>query len=113
MKQQLIEALIRVVLYARVSTNGERQDPEMQLAELREYAARRGWQVVGEYVDRCTGGKESRPQLNQLTSDAKSRRFDAVVVWKLDRYARSLKHLVNALAEFESLGIALRTIVPS
>jgi DNA invertase Pin-like site-specific DNA recombinase len=96
---------MRVALYARVSTcNG--QSPEMQLAELREYCARRGWQIVSEYVDHCTGSKESRPQLNRLTNDAKSRKFDAVVVWKLDRYARSLKHLVNALAEFESLGIA-------
>jgi len=78
----------------------------MQLLELREYCARRGWQIVSEYVDHCTGSKESRPELNLLTNDAKARKFDAVVVWKLDRYARSLKHLVNALAEFESLGIA-------
>ncbi|MGA8150351.1 MAG: recombinase family protein [Terriglobales bacterium] len=106
MKQKSIESLIRVALYARVSTNGERQDPEMQLGELREYCAHRGWEIVGEYVDHVSGSKESRPQLNRLTCDAKARKFDAVVVWKLDRYARSLKHLINALAEYESLGIA-------
>jgi DNA invertase Pin-like site-specific DNA recombinase len=96
----------RVALYARVSTNGMRQDPEMQLVEMREFCERRGWQIVREYVDRVSGSKESRPQLNQLADDAKQRQFDAVVVWKLDRYARSLRHLVNALAEYEALGIA-------
>src|SRR5271169_6295941 len=91
----------RVALYARVSTlNG--QDPEMQLSELREYAARRGWTVSGEYVDQgVSGSKESRPELNRLTSDAHKRAFDAVLVWKIDRFGRSLKHLVNAMAEFE------------
>jgi len=77
----------------------------MQLDELREFCGRRGWQIVHEYIDHVSGSKESRPELNQLTSDAKQRKFDAVVVWKLDRYARSLKHLVNALADFEALGI--------
>src|SRR5271157_590939 len=91
--------IARVALYARVSTcNG--QDPEMQLRELREYAARRGWTVTSEYVDHgVSGSKESRPQLNQLMADAHWRKFDAVLVWKIDRFGRSLKHLVNALAE--------------
>jgi DNA invertase Pin-like site-specific DNA recombinase len=66
----------------------------------------RGWEIVGEYVDHASGSQESRPELKRLASDANQRKFDAVVVWKLDRYARSLKHLVNALAEFEALGIA-------
>ncbi len=96
----------QVVLYARVSTNNGHQDPEMQLVELRDYAVRRGLIVTGEFVDRVSGSKESRPQLNQLMADAKLRKFDAVIVWKLDRFARSLKQLVNALAEFESLGVA-------
>src|ERR1035438_3659886 len=94
-----------IALYARVSLANGHQDPEMQLRELREYAARRGWKIVGEYVDRMTGSKESRPALNRLMADAKQRKFDAIVVWKLDRFARSLKHLVVALAEFESLGL--------
>ena len=80
----------------------------MQLAELREYASRRGWAITNEYVDRgVSGAKESRPALNRLMRDAHRRKFDAVLVWKLDRFARSLKQLVNDIAEFESLGVSL------
>jgi DNA invertase Pin-like site-specific DNA recombinase len=79
----------------------------MQLRELRDYAERQGWQIVEEYIDRMTGSKDSRPALNRLMADARRRRFDAVLVWKLDRYGRSLRHLVNALAELEALGVAL------
>ena len=97
---------IKVALYSRVSTlHG--QDPELQLRELRDYAASRGWRIVQEYTDLgVSGSKNSRPALNQLMADAARRRFDAVLVWKLDRFGRSLRHLVNALAEFEALGIA-------
>lgn len=96
-----------VALYARVSTANGHQDPEMQLAELREYAARRGWKITGEYVDHgVSGSKDSRPALNRLMVEAHRRNFDAVLVWKLDRYGRSLRHLVNALAELEALGVA-------
>ena len=98
--------IARVALYARVSTcNG--QDPEMQLRELREYAVRRGWTIATEYVDQgVSGSKESRPQLNQLMTDAHRRKFDAVLVWKIDRFGRSLKHLVNALADLCAYGVA-------
>lgn len=97
--------MTRVALYARVSTN--EQSPEMQLREMREYCQRREWAIAGEYVDAGVSGcKDSRPELNRLMIDAKRRRFDAVLVWKLDRFGRSLKHLVNALAEFEALGVA-------
>jgi DNA invertase Pin-like site-specific DNA recombinase len=98
--------IARVALYARVSTlNG--QDPEMQLSELREYAARRGWSITREYVDQgVSGSKESRPQLNELVADAHRRNFDAVLVWKIDRFGRSLKHLVNALADLCAYGVA-------
>jgi DNA invertase Pin-like site-specific DNA recombinase len=97
---------MRVAIYARVSTlNG--QDPEMQLREMREYAVRRGWELAGEYIDHgVSGAKESRPELNRLMQDARQRRFDAVAVWKLDRFARSLKMLVVSLAELEALGVA-------
>jgi DNA invertase Pin-like site-specific DNA recombinase len=79
----------------------------MQLREMREYTQRRSWAIAGEYVDAgVSGAKDSRPELNRLMADAKHRHFDAVLVWKLDRFGRSLKHLVNALAEFEALGIA-------
>src|SRR5882762_4165853 len=99
-------AIARVALYARVSTLNN-QDPEMQLAELREYAGRRGWQIVEEFTDQGVSGcKESRPALNRLMADACRRRFDAVLVWKIDRFGRSLKHLVNALAELAALGVA-------
>jgi DNA invertase Pin-like site-specific DNA recombinase len=95
-----------VALYARVSTLAG-QSPEMQLVELREYATRRGWQIVGEYVDHgVSGAKESRPALNRLMTDAKQRRFDVVAVWKIDRFGRSLRHLVNGIAELESLGVS-------
>jgi DNA invertase Pin-like site-specific DNA recombinase len=96
----------RVALYARVSTHNG-QDPEVQLRDLREYAGRRGLEIVKEYTDvGISGSKDSRPMLNQLMADASQRRFDAVLVWKLDRFARSLRHLVNALAELEALGVA-------
>jgi DNA invertase Pin-like site-specific DNA recombinase len=96
----------RVALYARVSTLAG-QSPEMQLVELREYAARRGWQVIEEYVDHgVSGSKESRPALNRLMSDARQRKFDILLVWKIDRFGRSLKHLVNSLAELENVGVA-------
>jgi DNA invertase Pin-like site-specific DNA recombinase len=96
-----------VALYARVSTSNGHQDPEMQLRELREYAERRGWQVVGEYIDHgVSGSKESRPELNRLMADVHQRRFDAILVWKIDRFGRSLKHLVNALADLGAYGVA-------
>jgi DNA invertase Pin-like site-specific DNA recombinase len=104
--QQIPVTIARVALYARVSTlNG--QDPEMQLRELREYGSRRGWSVEKEYIDQgVSGSKESRPALNGLMSDAHRRKFDAVLVWKIDRFGRSLKHLVNSLAELGALGVA-------
>jgi DNA invertase Pin-like site-specific DNA recombinase len=104
--QEAPAAIARVALYARVSSLNN-QDPEMQLAKLREYAVRRGWQIVEEFTDQGVSGcRESRPALNRLMSDACRRRFDAVLVWKIDRFGRSLKHLVNALAELAALGVA-------
>lgn len=95
---------MKTAIYARVSTNNG-QDPEMQLREVREYCQRRGWEVKGEYVDTISGAKDSRPELNRLLADAHRRRFDAVVVWKFDRFARSVSHLLRALETFRSLGI--------
>ena len=98
---------LRVALYGRVSTLDKGQDVNLQLNELREYSQHRGWAIAGEYVDNgVSGAKESRPELNRLMSDAKKRKFDAIGVWKLDRFGRSLKHLVMTLADLESLGIA-------
>lgn len=101
---------MRAALYARVSTlNG--QHPEMQLAEQREHASLRGWEIAGEYVDEgVSGSKESRPELNRLMADARQRQFDVVLVWKIDRFGRSLKHLVNALADLDAYGVAFASL---
>jgi DNA invertase Pin-like site-specific DNA recombinase len=82
----------------------------MQLRELREYCDRRGLEIAGEYTETASGAKDSRPELNRLMADAKQRRFDSVCVWKLDRFGRSLRHLVNALADLESLGVSFVSI---
>jgi DNA invertase Pin-like site-specific DNA recombinase len=96
---------MRAAIYARVSTNNG-QDPHMQIRELREYCERRGWEIAGEYVDAgFCGAKEHRPQLDALLALCRKRRVDAVVVYRYDRFARSLRQLVNALEEFRSLGI--------
>lgn len=95
---------MRAAIYARVSTN--EQDPEMQLRELGEYCDRRGWKLSGEYIDTgISGAKEKRPELDRFMADAHRRRFDAVVVWKFDRFARSVSHLLRALETFRALGI--------
>src|SRR5215472_9258359 len=95
----------RAAIYARVSTHNG-QNPEMQLEEVRQYCRRREWTVVREYVDKgVCGAQESRPSLDQLLTDCRKRRVDAVVVYRYDRFARSLRQLVNALEDFRSLGI--------
>jgi DNA invertase Pin-like site-specific DNA recombinase len=97
---------MRVAIYARVSTANNGQDPTVQTRELREYAERRGWTIAGEYVDiGISGTKEKRPELDRLMADAHRRRFDCVVVWKFDRFARSVSHLLRALETFKAQGI--------
>jgi DNA invertase Pin-like site-specific DNA recombinase len=106
MAAQSLSQPSRVAIYARCSTVNHQQDPEVQLRELREYCARRGWTIFSEYTDRgVSGSKERRPQLDRLLADCRKRRVDAVVVYRYDRFARSLRQLVNALCEFDSLGI--------
>ena len=96
---------MHVGIYARVSTNNG-QDPQVQLRELREYCERRGWSVTESFVDvGISGTKERRPELDRLMKEARHRIFDAVVVWRFDRFARSVSHLLRALEEFRSLGI--------
>jgi len=96
---------MRAAIYARVSTHNG-QDPHMQTRELKEYCQRRGWVIEGEYVDAgVSGAKERRPQLDALLVACQKRHVDAVVVYRYDRFARSLRQLVNALEEFRSLGI--------
>jgi DNA invertase Pin-like site-specific DNA recombinase len=95
---------VRAAIYARVSTFD--QEPENQLAELRHYSTARAW-TVAEYVDRgVSGAKDRRPALDELLKDARRRRFDVVVVWRLDRLGRNLRHLIVLLEELHALGIA-------
>lgn len=95
----------RVALYARVSTLDKGQDLETQLRPLREYAVHRGFAVVEEYVDQASGTSEERTHYKRMMAAAKKRQFDVVLVWRYDRFARSTQALVNALKEFQSLGV--------
>ena len=98
--------ITRAALYARCSTLDKGQDPELQLAPLREYCQRRGLMIAGEYVDNgVSGSKNHRPQLDRLLEAARKRQIDLIVVWKLDRFGRSLKQLVTALDELSNLGV--------
>jgi DNA invertase Pin-like site-specific DNA recombinase len=98
---------MRAAIYARVSTAGNGQSPEMQIREFSEHCERRGWTVTDKYVDvGVSGTKEKRPELDRLMADAHKRKFDVVVVWKFDRFARSVSHLLRALETFNALGIA-------
>src|SRR6202795_5232639 len=95
---------MRIGIYARVSTKD--QSCELQVRDLRAYCAARAFDLVREYVDvGQSGPKDSRPEFNKLMDDARKRQFDAIVVWRFDRFAHSTKHLLSALEEFRSLGI--------
>ena len=97
-------ATIRAAIYARVSTID--QHNQVQVRELKENIKRRGWKLVEVYEDQMTGGaKGKRPGLERLMQDARLRRFDTVLVWKLDRFGRSLVHCVSGIQELVSLGI--------
>jgi DNA invertase Pin-like site-specific DNA recombinase len=96
----------KVAIYARVSTTNHGQDVGLQTRELRQFAEARGWTVAGEYIEEgVSGAKDSRPELNRLMADAHKRRFDVVCVWRFDRFARSVSHLLRALETFKALGI--------
>jgi len=100
------QAIKRVAIYARVSTANHGQDVTLQTQELEQFAQARGWKVAGSYVDQgVSGSKDSRPELNRLMADAHKRRFDVVCVWRFDRFARSVSHLLRALETFKALGI--------
>ncbi len=97
---------MRVAIYARCST--QEQSVDLQVDALRDYAAARGFEIVHEYVDEAvSGAKAKRPALDQLLADAHRRRFDVVACWKLDRLARSVRHLTALAGEFEALGVGL------
>jgi DNA invertase Pin-like site-specific DNA recombinase len=94
---------MNAAIYARVSTTD--QTNTVQISELKEYVQRRGWEVAGIFEDQMSGAKASRPGLNHLLADARLRKFDAVLVLKLDRFGRSLVHCVGAIQELQALGI--------
>ena len=95
---------LRAAVYARVSTHD--QEVENQLGELRRFVDARGWEAR-EYVDEgVSGAVEQRPALDELIRDAKRRRFDVLVCWRLDRLGRSLKHLITLLDDLQALGVA-------
>ena len=97
---------VRVGLYARVSTSGHGQDVGLQLDELRSVAAQRGWQVAGEFIDEgVSGSTRERPGLDRLMAAAKTGKVDVVVVWRFDRFARSVSHLLEALETFRALKV--------
>lgn len=96
---------MQVAIYARVSTTD--QNCELQLRELKDYCKRRGWKIVGEYVDTgWSGSKASRPELDRMMRDAAQHRFDCIVVWKLDRFGRSVSNLVDSLNLLSAWNIA-------
>ena len=97
--------LKRVALYARVSTIDKGQNPETQLAQLRQYARNRNFKVMGEFVDYASGTNQDRVQYKLMMDAAKKRKIDIVLVWRYDRFARSTQALVNAMKEFQSAGI--------
>jgi DNA invertase Pin-like site-specific DNA recombinase len=95
---------MRAAIYARVSTFD--QEPENQLQELRRYVEARGWTSIA-FVDRgVSGSKDRRPALDQLLKDARRRKFDVLVCWRLDRLGRNLKHLITLLEDLRALGVA-------
>jgi DNA invertase Pin-like site-specific DNA recombinase len=101
----------RVALYARVSTKDRGQDPETQLRELREWAARHGAEVVEEYVDHMTGSKADRAALKRLLADAHRRRFDGVMVWALDRLSREgIRPMLQYIETLQAAGVRLRSL---
>ncbi|MHB8880424.1 MAG: recombinase family protein [Thermodesulfovibrionales bacterium] len=98
---------MRTAIYARVSTTDKGQDPELQLTDLREFCQRREWTVEGEFVDNgVSGAKDRRPELDKVMELVRKRKVDAVIVWKLDRWGRSVQHLVNSISELGNLGVA-------
>ena len=97
----------RVAIYARVSTTNHSQDVTLQTRELGQFVEARGWNVTDEYVDEgISGTKNRRPAMDRLMSDAHKRKFDVVLCWRFDRFARSVSHLLRALETFNALGIA-------
>jgi DNA invertase Pin-like site-specific DNA recombinase len=90
---------MRAAIYVRVSTAD--QNTDLQIRDLQEFVARHGWEITDTYQDIISGAKASRPGLNRLMEDAAARKFDCLLVWKLDRFGRSLVDCLNNIQELE------------
>lgn len=99
---------MRAAIYLRVST--DKQETENQAIQLREFAARRGWQIVREYCDCESGSKSDRAEFQQMFADASRRKFDMVLFWALDRLSREgVYQTLQHLNRLESYGVAFRS----
>ena len=96
---------LRAALYARVSTTGHGQDVGLQLEELRQVAAQRGWTATEFIDDGVSGSTDSRPALDRMMADARAGRLDLIAVWRFDRFARSTRHLLVACEELRGAGV--------
>jgi DNA invertase Pin-like site-specific DNA recombinase len=91
---------MRAAIYTRVSTSD--QNPDLQIREIQDYASRQGWEIVETYQDTISGAKASRPGLNRLMADARARKFTCLLVWKLDRFGRSLVDCLNNIGSWRN-----------
>ena len=103
-----VEKDMKVALYARVSRDD--LHPENQLEPMREYCQQKGHEIYKEYIDQASGSKESRPQLDQLMKDCFNKKFQGVIIWKLDRLGRSLQHLVSIVNQWKTYNIDLMCV---
>jgi DNA invertase Pin-like site-specific DNA recombinase len=107
---KLTSTIEKVALYARVSTKDGRQDTENQLIALREYCAKQGWEIAGEYVDHETGGTSKRPHFQRMFADTRARKFDLVLFWSLDRLSREgVSATLNHLERLTAAGVNWRS----
>jgi len=105
---------MQAALYARVSKNDESQDPQNQLAPLRDFAKALGCDVVGEYIDLASGGSSDRAQFRMMLSDADKHKFDLVLVWALDRFSREgIRNTLGHMERLKRSGVALKALQES
>src|SRR4051794_37262170 len=101
---------MRICFYARVSTRDKGQDVENQLAQMREFVARQGWTLKGEYIDHASGGKSDREAFLKMMAAASRREFDLVMFWSLDRFTREgVLRTLNYLQQLDSCGVGYKS----
>ena len=108
---------MKVAIYSRVSLEENNkedrryQEPENQLEPLREWAKSQQWEIVGEYVDRCSGGDHNRPSFIKMLNDGMQRKFNTILVWKLDRFSREgISHTFSYIKRLQERGVALKSM---